>query len=601
MVRTGHWGPSRASPHSRTFHDRAIRRMTAPRPIRRVPRVDPVAPVAAAMRELVAHALQAVVTMDERGTITGWNAQAEELFGWNASEVLGRPMHEVIIPERYRDAHRNGLERYRLYGRGPILETRTDVTGLHRDGGEFEVEVSITALADPSGTTFVGFIRDLTGGRRFPAAPPDPPARRLGGWAGRAATPASLRRRPPGRPANETAMAICAELRRLPDLDVAVVYEFLHDGSVVPIGQIAPPGVPTAVGRPIPPDHAAYLRASATGPWIDEWHRSPDDDDFHRAWMDAGLETSAYVPFGAEGTVHGLLSAGTTAGIGSSGVARWLPSLTEFGTIAAALLIPELSQRREREGARAYIAQMIAANHFKTVFHPVVRLSDTSVVGFEALTRFADGTPPEQRFAAADAVGAGRELESAAVTAALRAAHGLPRGRWVSVNLSPSRLSEPEVFELLRQRHGRTLVIEVTERLAIEDYAAVRGTLDRLSGRIEVAVDDAGAGFASLRHILELRPRYVKLDMQLVRGVDADPARQALIAGMVYFARQSDCLLVAEGIESEDERLALRLLGVPFGQGFLFGQPAPAEVWSERGSRTRLARTRSQRAAMESA
>jgi EAL domain-containing protein (putative c-di-GMP-specific phosphodiesterase class I) len=74
----------------------------------------------------------------------------------------------------------------------------------------------------------------------------------------------------------------------------------------------------------------------------------------------------------------------------------------------------------------------------------------------------------------------------------------------------------------------------------------------------------------------------VKLDMQLVRGVDGDPARQALIAGMVYFARQSDCLLVAEGIESEAERLALRLLGVPLGQGFLFGRPAPAETWAER-------------------
>jgi PAS domain S-box-containing protein len=541
------------------------------------------------MRDLVAHALQAVVTMDERGVIAGWNAQAEELFGWPAAEVLGRPMHEVIIPERYRDAHRRGLERYRRSGEGPILETRTDVTALHRDGSEFEAEISITALADAEGTTFVGFIRDLTERRRMTEALNDSTAQLQLAIAEREAIAASLRRLPTGRPAKETALAICAELRRLPDLDIAVVYEFLHDGSVVPIGQIGPPGMPTAIDRPVPAEHAAYLRASATGPWIDEWHRAPDDDEFRRAWMDAGLECSAYVPFGAEGVTFGLLSAGTTAPIGSSGVARWLPSLTEFGTIAAALLVSELSERREREGARAEITQLIDANHFGTVFHPVVRLSDRSVVGYEALTRFADGTPPERRFAAADAVGAGRELESAAVTAALRAAQRLPRGRWVSVNLTPSRLTEPEVFDLLRKRHGRTLVVEVTERLAIDDYAAVRGTLDRLEGRIEVAVDDAGAGFASLRHILELRPRYVKLDMQLVRGVDADPARQALIAGMVYFARQSDCLLVAEGIETEAERLALRLLGVPFGQGYLFGRPAPAEAWAERADLARAA------------
>ena len=104
----------------------------------------------------------------------------------------------------------------------------------------------------------------------------------------------------------------------------------------------------------------------------------------------------------------------------------------------------------------------------------------------------------------------------------------------------------------------------------------VRETLDQLAGSVEVAVDDAGAGFASLRHILELRPRYVKLDMQLVRGVDTDPARQALIAGMVYFARQSGCLLIGEGIETDGERATLRRLGVPFGQGFFCGRPATA-------------------------
>ena len=97
---------------------------------------------------------------------------------------------------------------------------------------------------------------------------------------------------------------------------------------------------------------------------------------------------------------------------------------------------------------------------------------------------------------------------------------------------------------------------------------------------MDVAVDDAGAGFASLRHIIELRPRYVKLDLQLVRGIDGDPARQAMIAGMVYFARDTGCLLIAEGVQTAAERDTLLRLGVPFGQGFLFGHPAPASAWS---------------------
>jgi EAL domain-containing protein (putative c-di-GMP-specific phosphodiesterase class I) len=110
----------------------------------------------------------------------------------------------------------------------------------------------------------------------------------------------------------------------------------------------------------------------------------------------------------------------------------------------------------------------------------------------------------------------------------------------------------------------------------IDDYGAVRATLGHLPAGTSLAVDDAGAGFASLRHIIELRPRYVKLDMGLVRGVDGDPARQALIAGMVYFSRQTDCVLIAEGIETEAERRTLRQLGVGFGQGFLLGRPGPA-------------------------
>ena len=664
-------------------------------------RPDTVAPgdaAAAAVRELAAHALEAVVTMDAVGHITGWNSQAEALFGWTADEVLGEPMDRIIIPERYRAAHVAGLARHRLTGRGPLLDKRTDISALHRDGHEIAVEISITALTETSGVTFVGFLRDLTQQRQLEDALRDSEARfagvishlpgvayvnRVGGgsiyvspkvdailgysageWVAndrlwerllhpddreravaqlrdgeaagggsfsqvyrltardgrvvwirdqasvdrdpdgsltvsgvmyditrergveaelelviseRAAIAASLRRLPAGRPSRETAMAICRELQRLPDLEIAIVYEFGHDGSVVPIGQLTPPGAPITIGVPLPQDRAAYLRESATGPWIDEWRPAPGDDAYRRAWLDLGLTCNAFIPFGAEGITYGLLSAGTTAPIGSAGVARWLPSLTEFGTITAALLAPELSERRLQAGTRAELQRIIGTDEMAPVFQPIVRLGDASVVGYEALTRFTDGTPPDVRFALAESVGAGEELERAAISIALAAASALPQDRWVSLNLSPTRLSEPGIAEVIRRAAGRrAVVLEVTERLRIDNYDAVRATLDAMGDGIEIAVDDAGAGFASLRHILELRPRYVKLDMQLVRGVDTDPARQALIAGMVYFARQSDCLLVAEGIESEPERATLRRLGIPFGQGFLFGRPSPA-------------------------
>jgi EAL domain-containing protein (putative c-di-GMP-specific phosphodiesterase class I) len=120
----------------------------------------------------------------------------------------------------------------------------------------------------------------------------------------------------------------------------------------------------------------------------------------------------------------------------------------------------------------------------------------------------------------------------------------------------------------------RRLILELTEHVSIDDYAALRKAIEAL-GNADLAVDDAGAGYASLRHILELRPAFAKLDISLVRGIDVDELRQALVAGLVYFALRSGCHLIAEGVESEDEATALRRLGVEFAQGYLFGRPEP--------------------------
>ena len=119
----------------------------------------------------------------------------------------------------------------------------------------------------------------------------------------------------------------------------------------------------------------------------------------------------------------------------------------------------------------------------------------------------------------------------------------------------------------------RPIVLEISEHDAIEDYAAFRRAAAAIGTDTRLAVDDAGAGYASFRHILELRPDLVKLDVGLVRGVDTDHVRQALVAGIVYFSERSGCRLVAEGIERESERAILEQLGVHFGQGYLLPRP----------------------------
>src|SRR5947208_10589084 len=117
-------------------------------------------------RLLVAHALDAVITIDVQGRITSWNPQAEHLFGWAQEEVLGRLLSETIIPTTYRDAHENGLARFRATGEGPVLGRRIELTALHRNGTEFPVELAITPMRSGKTVLFSAFLRDISESKR---------------------------------------------------------------------------------------------------------------------------------------------------------------------------------------------------------------------------------------------------------------------------------------------------------------------------------------------------------------------------------------------------------------------------------------------------
>ena len=204
------------------------------------------------------------------------------------------------------------------------------------------------------------------------------------------------------------------------------------------------------------------------------------------------------------------------------------------------------------------IEHVIATRAYQPVFQPVVDLETRQVVGFDALTRFDDGTPPELRFKEAAEMGITVPLEHATVDAALRAATRLPPGLFVSVNASPALILERETIAVAAQDRSRPLILELTER---------------------EPVDDAGAGYASLRHILALHPSYIKLDITWVRAIDDDTARQALVAGINHFATLTNSRIIAEGVETDVECKALRRLGIDFGQGYLFGHPEPVAAY----------------------
>jgi PAS domain S-box-containing protein len=243
------------------------------------------------------------------------------------------------------------------------------------------------------------------------------------------------------------------------------------------------------------------------------------------------------------------------------------------------LRAPAMALARRRAAAQERIESVIEDGAFGPVFQPIVDLSTGTTVGYEALTRFADDSRPDEMFATALECGLGIRLETSAIAAALEEARGLPRRAWLSLNVSPTLLADVRSIDAALGLRARPLVLEITEHEPIEAYGPLREAVLRLGPDIRLAVDDAGAGVANFHHLVELRPDFVKIDAGLVRGVDLDVGRQAVVAGILHFAAAAGCQVIAEGIETDAELAAVTELGVTLGQGYLLGRPAPVEAW----------------------
>ena len=370
------------------------------------------------------------------------------------------------------------------------------------------------------------------------------------------------------------ARSLVEELMPALRLDGLALVAFTPDERAVPLAMESSWPELDRLGRPgiaLEQGLARELRSRATdGPWV---QRLPARRQDH---MPAGHREVAGLPLPGRDGPLGLILFGASLGRHTGGIAQRMPLLLEVADVTAALLRADLEPDQEQVRARASLEAIIAGQAFTPHFQPLVSLADRAVVGYEALTRFADGTPPDIRFAEAERLGLGHELELATLRAALQAAASLPSATFLALNVSPSLVLVGEDLGLALAARAQELVLEITEHARIDDYAALRAALCRIDPPVKVAVDDAGSGYASLAHILALRPAHVKLDLSWIRDIETDPARQALVAGLVHFAAEVGCDLIGEGIETEAELRTLRRLGVPLGQGFLFGRPLPA-------------------------
>ena len=210
------------------------------------------------------------------------------------------------------------------------------------------------------------------------------------------------------------------------------------------------------------------------------------------------------------------------------------------------------------------------------VYLPVVQLKERHACGYELLARFSGGpaAPPAMWFESAAKLGLTAPLERRIMRAGFATADALPEGAFVAINITAEALVSKQIQELFGQRQNYdNIVLEVSEKDTQEP-----GVTDALApfrargGRL--AVDDIGAGFSNLRDVIALKPDIIKVDRAIVRGIDRDRVKSAIVEGLHTMTSRLEIPLLAEGIECREELTELERLGVPLGQGYLFGEPS---------------------------
>ena len=229
--------------------------------------------------------------------------------------------------------------------------------------------------------------------------------------------------------------------------------------------------------------------------------------------------------------------------------------------------------------------KILKAKNVKAVFQPIVSLLDGGILGYEALSRGPQGSlleMPDVLFPATAQFNKVWELEFLCRSKAFARANGLPKDKMLFVNVDPKIMNDPRFNKgvtLNMLAHYKidvsNIIFEITEKNSIEDYKIFRNVLNNYTSQgYKIAIDDMGSGYSGLKLLAEIRPQFIKIDMDLVRNIDKDALKQALITSFYEFSVVANMKIIAEGIETINELNTLINIGIPYGQGYLLQRPA---------------------------
>ncbi|MBC3767087.1 sensor domain-containing phosphodiesterase [Neptunicella marina] len=250
-----------------------------------------------------------------------------------------------------------------------------------------------------------------------------------------------------------------------------------------------------------------------------------------------------------------------------------------FADMVATLIESHHMARNHLNLLRKKINDIIQDDRLGLHFQPIVSLRDHSYRGFESLARVASiDWAPDVLFRESLSVDLSEKLNERVVVQAKKALPSLPPGCYLSINITPDYILSPSFYAVLCRLPAKRIVLEITEHAAIADYQLIETALLPLRKQgMKIAIDDAGAGFSSFRHILAIHPDIVKIDRSLIENIDSDNQKQALTSAFIGFAAASHFDLVAEGVETLAECQMLEKLGIDYAQGFYFARPCALE------------------------
>ncbi len=534
--------------------------------------------------------IDAVVQMDFDGYITGWNHQAEKVFGWSAEEILDQTIEQTIIPERYRDAHKKGMKRFLETGKTSVMNSLIEIHALHRDGHEFPIELSVSVIDSADLQEFNAYIRDISERKHaetviWNQANFDP----LTSLPNRNLFLQKLEHEIRSCDRSNLSLALLyIDLDRFKDVNDSLGHD-MGDLLLIEISSRLKKTIREidTVSRLSGDEFTVILgqindqlSVQPVCQQILDVLAEPYQLDNEKVFLTASIGVTFYP--GDSKKIEVLQRNGDQAMYAAKSEGR-----NRYHFFTSELQQRALRKRKMIKDLREAMQQQ----QFEIYYQPIIDLQSGMLNKAEALLRWhhpeSGLVSPSVFIPIAEESGLISDIGNWVFYTATEQV-----SRWreqfdidfqVSINTSPLQWIDKaaamsEWFSHLQQAgiSGQAIAVEITEGLLMDARDQITNRLlDFHDAEIQISIDDFGTGYSSLSYLKQFDIDYLKIDQSFVRNLDHDQNDLALCEAIIVMAHKLGIKVVAEGVETDTQDQILKDFACDFAQGYFYSKPVP--------------------------